>query len=65
MLLRELVDENLLFFGFGKDLYIFRLSLLKLRLSWMWLLSRLFENSFLKLLERVGIVSVINVAAAS
>ena len=57
------MHENLLFLGFGKDLGIFRYRKLKLRLG--RLLGRLLEDSFLQLLEGVGVVSVINVAAAA
>ena len=63
LLLGELVHENHPFLGLGKDLGIFRQSQLKLWLG--GLLSRLLEDSFLQLLERVGIVGVINVATAT
>jgi hypothetical protein len=63
LLLGELVHDNLLFLGLGKNLGIFLYRQLKLCLG--GLLGRLLEDSFLQLLERVGIVSVINVTTAA
>ena len=64
LLVGELVYENLLFFGLGKDVCIFRYRQLKL-LCLSGLLRGLLEDSFLQLLERVGVVGVINVATAA